>query len=57
MAAISWVLVLIAWNGTLATVPGYSSLEECQSAGQYWRVAGADVSAPRYACIRGPEHR
>jgi hypothetical protein len=48
-----YILVLIAWNGTLATVPQtFQSLSSCQSAGEAWRVeAKGTVTDPRWACF------
>ena len=56
VADMMWVLVLIAWNGTLATVPGFSTMEQCQSAGEAWRIEAKDtVSSPRWVCFQAPK--
>lgn len=47
-----WILVLIAWNGTLATVPDFNSKDECQSAGMAWRLeAKGVIPDPRHVCF------
>ena len=47
-----YVLVLIAWNGTLATALTFDTREQCESAGAAWIIEAKNVVAtPRYVCF------
>lgn len=55
---VKYLLVLIAWNGTIATDPVlYDDKAQCESVGEYWRTMARDrVADPRYICIVRPTH-
>jgi hypothetical protein len=50
-----YVLVLLAGSPMIGTsIPGYPDRQQCESAGEAWKVEAKKELNPRYYCIPGP---